>query len=63
MEKTLSVKTGILKGNVNAGAAMPPSTATPHTVKVGLLVYAAECCTGDRMPAFQLLCPVDSSLL
>lgn len=35
--KTPSVKTGIQKRNVNAGAAMPPSTGIPHTVKVGHL--------------------------
>lgn len=35
--KTPSVKTWILKQNVNAGVAMPPSTGTPHTVKVGHL--------------------------
>lgn len=35
--RTLSVKTGILKPNVNAGAATPPSMGTPHTVKVGHL--------------------------
>lgn len=36
VEKTPSVKTGILKQNVNAGAAMPPSTEILRTVKVGL---------------------------
>lgn len=35
--KTPSVKTGTRKRNVNAGAAMPPSTGIPHTVKVGHL--------------------------
>lgn len=34
--KTLSVKTGIPKPNVNARAAMPPSTGIQRTVKVGL---------------------------
>lgn len=34
--KTLSVKTGILKQNVNARAAMPPSMGILLTVKVGL---------------------------
>ena len=33
--KTLSVKTGILKPNANARAAMPPSTGILLTVKVG----------------------------
>lgn len=35
VEKTLSVKTGILKLSVNARAAMPPSTGILLTVKVG----------------------------
>lgn len=35
VEKTRSVKTGILKQSVNAGAASPPSTGTPLTAKVG----------------------------
>lgn len=60
MEKTPSVKTGILKRNVNAGAAMPPSTGTPRTVKVGLPVCAAQSRAGDRMAAFQLLHRFDS---
>lgn len=34
--KTRSVKTGILKRNVNARAATRPSTGILHTVKVGL---------------------------
>lgn len=36
VEKTLSVKTGILKQSVNARAAMPPSMGILLTVKVGL---------------------------
>lgn len=36
VEKTLSVKTGILKQSVNARAAMPPSMGTLLTAKVGL---------------------------
>lgn len=35
VEKTLSVKTGILKLSVNARVAMPPSTGILLTVKVG----------------------------
>lgn len=39
VEKTRSVKTGIPKRNVSAGAATPPSTGTPPTAKVGLLSW------------------------
>lgn len=44
VEKTLSVKTGILKQSVNARAAMPPSTGILLTVKVGL--YPAQAVLG-----------------
>ena len=42
VEKTQSVKTGILKQSANARAAMPPSMGILLTVKVGLYFTPAQ---------------------